>query len=154
VRDKDVLKNQAHADYCNNVGTLMSVPFFFQMWQIGLTGNEASVSLYRKVRFFKTASLVGAFALGAYEMHKLQGKWTYYNRFYPEATELQKGLEREALMFKETSYTEKTVAERMDATQSTASRQNYERFYSLGPQMFPEGEQDQNFNAAEHKEHN
>ena len=74
----------------------MSVSFFFQMWQIGLTGNEASVSLYRKVRFFKTASLVGAFALGAYEMHKLQDKWTYYNRFYPEATELQKGLEREA----------------------------------------------------------
>jgi hypothetical protein len=41
----------------------------------------------------------------------------------------------------------------MAATQSTQSRQNYERFYSLGPQAFPEGEQDQNFNAAEHKEH-
>jgi hypothetical protein len=87
----------------------MSVPFFFQMWQIGLTGNEASVSLYRKVRFFKTASLIGAFAFGAYEMHKLQNKWTYYNRFYPEPTELQKGLEREALMFKESTFAEKSI---------------------------------------------
>ena len=129
----------------------MSVPFVFQLWQLGLTGHECSTSLYRKVRFLKSASLLGAFAFGAYEMHKLQNKWTYYNRFYPEPTELQKAIDREAFMFKESAMADKTVEERMASMASPDAKNKYARFYSLGAQPFPEGEQD--FNAAEHKEH-
>ena len=71
VRDKDALKNECHATYSNRVSTLMSLPLFFQFWQLGLTGNEAQIGLYRKVRLFKTATFIGAVALGSYEMHRL-----------------------------------------------------------------------------------
>ena len=84
-------------------------------------------------------------------MHKLQIKWTYYNRFYPEPTELQKTIDREAFMFKENEREELTVTDRLRAMASPFAQQKYEQFYSLGPQMFPEGELD--INAAEHKEH-
>ena len=70
---------------------------------------------------------------GAYEMIQMQKKWTYYNRFYPEATELQKSLEREAFSFKESPFVEKSTEERMAITNNPSLKFNYERFYSLGP---------------------
>jgi hypothetical protein len=71
VRDKDTLKNEYFKTYTDRVSALMMFPTVLQFWQISLTGVNANLSLYRKVRFFKTVSLAGAFAIGAYEMHKL-----------------------------------------------------------------------------------
>ena len=39
---------------------------------------------------------MAAFGLGVFEHFDLNKKWQYLNRFYPEATEFQKNLVREA----------------------------------------------------------
>ena len=113
VHDKDNLKNEAFDKYSTKITTLMVPCLALQAWQLSLTGIEANVSMYRKVRIFKSAAVIGAFAFGSIELIKLQKVMTYYNRFYPEPTELQKSLEREAFSYKEHSYEEKTVAQRM-----------------------------------------
>ena len=109
VQDKDILKNDAHMQYSKTVSALMTPVMFFQFWQMGLSGHASQLAMYRKVRIFKVGTLIGAVSIGAYEMHRLQKKWTYYNRFYPESTELQKSLEREAMSFKENNFKEKSV---------------------------------------------
>ena len=53
---------------------------------------------------FKTAAFAGAVGLGMWELTNLKKQWLYYDRFYPEPTELQKTLQREAMMFKEQDY--------------------------------------------------
>ena len=47
-----------------------------------------SIQLYRRVRILKAATFFGAVALGSYELVNMRKQWTYYDRFYPEATEL------------------------------------------------------------------
>ncbi len=101
LKDKDILKNQSFKKYSNTVCTLFLVPTVFQLWQIYLINNVEKIALYRKVRAFKFVSLLGACVLGFREKLQLEYQWQYYNRFYPEPTELQKSLTREALMFKE-----------------------------------------------------
>ena len=44
--------------------------------------------MYRRVRFFKSVAFAGAMAASTYEYLNMRKKWTYYNQFYPEATEL------------------------------------------------------------------
>lgn len=68
VKDKDFLKDQAHIKTSNKVSTLLTVPFFFQLWQLSLVNHEESLSLYKRVRVFKTVTFAGALALGTYEM--------------------------------------------------------------------------------------
>jgi hypothetical protein len=113
VRDKDILKNDAHQQYSHTVSALMTPVMAFQFWQMGLSGHAQQLSLYRRVRVFKVGTLIAAVSLGSYEMHRLQKKWTYYNRFYPEPTELQKSLEREAMSFKEEGFKQKSVEDRL-----------------------------------------
>ena len=43
----------------------------------------------------------------------MRKQWIYYDRFYPEPTELQKTLTRDAMMFKESMYNESSVQEKM-----------------------------------------
>ena len=52
------------------------------------------------------------------------------------------------MSYKEYAYVNKSTEERMLALQNPDSQQDYSRFYSLGPQHFPEGEVD--INAPEH----
>ena len=151
VHDKDVLKNETYETYSNKISMLMAPCLALQMWQLSLTGLEANLAMYRKVRIFKSAAVIGACVFGSMELVKFQKQMTYLNRFYPEPTELQKSLEREAFSYKENEYKEKSIAERMAVVSDAEAIHSYQRFYSLGPQGFPEGEQD--FNAAEHEEH-
>ena len=101
VKDKDILKDQAHLKSTHKISNLMTVPFVFQIWQLSLVSHPDSIQLYRKVRVLKAATFFGALALSTYELLNLRKQWTYYDRFYPEPTELQKTLSREAMMFKE-----------------------------------------------------
>ena len=66
----------------------MTVPFFFQLWQLSLVNHPDSIQLYRRVRILKAATFLGAVALSSYELVNMRKQWTYYDRFYPEATEL------------------------------------------------------------------
>jgi hypothetical protein len=104
VKDKDLLKNEAHIKLTHKVNALMAVPLFFQVWHLGLINHASKVSLMRKVRMFKLTSFVGAAAIGGYELINMRKQWTFYDRFYPEPTELQKGLTRDAMIYKEQAF--------------------------------------------------
>ena len=71
VRDKDILKNDAHQQYSHTVSALMTPVALFQMWQMSLSGHAQSLALYRRVRVFKVGTLIGAVSLGTYENHRL-----------------------------------------------------------------------------------
>ena len=51
-----------------------------------------------RVQKLKWLSLLGAVAAGLYETSELDKAWRYLNRYYPETSEYQKTLEREAKM--------------------------------------------------------
>ena len=149
LKDKDILKNQSFQKYATRVGTLFLLPTAFQVWQILLVNNTEKLALYKKVRILKSISLIGAFALGFREKLNLEYQWNYYNRFYPEPTELQKTLTREAQLFKETAYQPRSVEDltKMDVD----SQKIYEQMYRLPPQSYPDP--DENPNAPSHQNH-
>ena len=83
------------------------MPFAFQLWQLGLVNNFEKLALYKKVRVLKTLTFFGALGLATREKLDLEYQWQFFDRLYPEATELQKSLYRDAMMFKELQYQEK-----------------------------------------------
>ena len=91
-KDKDACKNQAYEQYRMKIQGLFAVPMAFQVWQISLANVQSKVALYKQVRMFKTASVIGAFSLGMWEYTNLRKRLTFYDRFYPEPTELQRKL--------------------------------------------------------------
>lgn len=151
LKDKDYLKNETHMTHSKKVSSLFAVPLFFQMWQLSLTGHEAQVARYKQIRMFKFVTFLGAAALGSYELIQLRKKWAYYDHFYPEPTELQKTLFREAMLFKEADHKVSSVQERMAVLEDPKARQIYSQMYSLPPQRYAEPDDDPN--AAEHKQH-
>ena len=86
-------------------------------------------ALYRKVRVLKAVTFGAALFLGVQQKWDLEKQWLYLNRVYPEPTELQKTLYRDAMMFKEIEYQEKPVEERMKIDSTTAKM--YEQLYRL-----------------------
>ncbi len=107
------------------------------------------IAIYRKVRALKFVSLLGACALGFREKLQLEYQWQYYNRFYPEPTELQKTLTREALSFKESQYQAPSQEDRTRLDVDTAKI--YEQMYRLPPQSYPDP--DENPNAPSVQNH-
>jgi hypothetical protein len=85
------------------------------------------------VRAFKTITFAGALALGTYEMWSLRKQWTYYDRFYPEPTELQKTLLRDAMMFKERTYQASSIDEKLLKVEDPEVRLIYSQMYQLPP---------------------
>ena len=151
VKDKDLLKDQAHIKTSQKVSTLMTVPFFFQIWQLSLVNHPDSIQLYRKVRSLKAATFLGAVAFGSYELLNMRKQWTYYDRFYPEPTELQKTLNREAMMFKEQNYQTSSVEDKLKKLEDPNLRLIYSQMYQLPPQKY--ADPDNNVNAPDHTEH-
>jgi hypothetical protein len=88
LKDKDILKNKTFDEYTRRVGALFLLPVSFQLWQIALVSNFEKTNLFRKVRALKVLTLVGALGLAVKEKLNLEYQWTFYNRFYPEPTEL------------------------------------------------------------------
>ena len=131
------------------MSSLFLFPAAFQVWQILLVNNPEKLALYRKVRILKAISLIGAFAFGFREKLHLEYQWDYYNRFYPEPTELQRTLTREAMLFKENAYQPRSQE---DLTKiDVDSAKIYEQMYRLPPQRYPDP--DENPNAASHQNH-
>lgn len=62
---------------------------------------------------FKIISFFGAAAIGSYELIKMRKQWTFYDRFYPEPTELQKSLNRDALIYKEEAFNPETTEQKL-----------------------------------------
>ena len=142
LKDKDILKNQTFQKYSQRIGTLFLLPFTFQLWQIYLVNNVERLALYRKVRVLKALTFVGALALGVNDKINLEYQWQYYDRFYPEATELQKTLTRDALAFKESQYEVPSEEDRTKLDTDTAKI--YEQMYRLPPQRIPDPDENPN----------
>ena len=100
LKDKDLLKSEAFTEYQRRVATLFSIPAVLQLAQISTVNRSSHVNLYKYFRNLKVASLIGGFACVWYEKMQLEKKWTYYNRFYPEPTQLQRSLVKEAQIYK------------------------------------------------------
>ena len=138
TKDKDILKNQSFDAYANRVSTLFLLPLGFQFWQLSLVNNFEKVALYRKVRVLKALSFMGAVAFGIKEKLNLEYQWQYYDRFYPEATELQKTLTREAMAFKEGAFQAQMPQLDLD------TERIYESMYRLPAQTHPDPDDNPN----------
>ena len=148
LKDKDLLKNQVYNTYQTKVGALFLIPLGFQFWQLYLVNNFDKLALYKKVRIFKFLTFVGALGLGINEKWNLEKQWQYINRFYPEPTELQKSLYKDAMMFKEINYEPKSSK---DKKLDQKTKQLYTSMYQLPPQSYPDP--DDNPNPATIKTH-
>ena len=51
------------------------------------------------VRQLKVLAMIGSFSMCWYERMQLEKKWNYFNRLYPEPTQLQKSLIAEAQVY-------------------------------------------------------
>ena len=145
LHDKDLLKNQAFRSYQRNVSLLMLAPALLQIGQITTMNHPGKVQTHRYIRNLKVFALMGAFAAVWNEKLNLEKKWRYYDRFYPEPTQLQRTLVQEAKMIQERDrlgITERSLEEKRVITPET--RKTYEQMYQLPPQQFPEAEQDVN----------
>ena len=96
MKDKDILKTEAFTEYEGRAAVLFSIPAFFQLAQISTVNRPQFVNAYKFFRHIKIASMIGGFALVWHEKLQLEKKWRYYNRFYPEPTQLQRTLISEA----------------------------------------------------------
>ena len=114
-----------------------------------MTNVTAKADLYKRVRLFKSSAMIGALCLGLWESTNLRKKMNFYDRFYPEPTELQRKLSQEAAMFREQAYTEETIQERMDKAKDPRKALNYAQFYQLAPQNHIIAEEQ--FNAPDHQ---
>ena len=152
LKDKDILKNEAFKLYERNSSILMAVPMSLQLWQLSMVNNPAKTQLFRYVRNLKTFALFGAVLCAWNEKLMLEKKWLYYDRFYPEPTQLQRTLVQEAQMFKAreaAGIKEKSLDDKKYIDPET--ERIYTQMYQLPPQRYPEAEQD--FNPASIKPH-
>ena len=103
------------------------------------------------MRSFKIASAFFSGCLGVYHYLDMTKQLTYYDRFYPEPTELQRTLSTEAMMFKENKFVDKTVEEKMNGFDNPDVRKKYEQMYQLPQQRHADPDEDPN--AASHRTH-
>ena len=96
LKDKDLLKNQAFEKYKRNVAVLFAVPAGLQIAHISTINRTSQGPLFRSVRQLKVLAFLGSFACFWHEKLSLEKKWTFYNKFYPEPTQLQRSLVTEA----------------------------------------------------------
>mmetsp|Transcript_16340 Transcript_16340/g.25261 ORF Transcript_16340/g.25261 Transcript_16340/m.25261 type:complete len:121 (+) Transcript_16340:20-382(+) len=96
LKDKDQLKHQAFQKYKSNVAWLFAVPAFLQLAQITKINAPGELGIYRYLRQLKFIALTGALLCAWREKNFLEKKWAYYNRFYPEPTQLQKSMMADA----------------------------------------------------------
>ena len=145
LKDKDILKNEAFAKYSKNASLLFVMPAALQLLEISKVNVRAELGVYRYIKRVKFFALFGAFGAAYMEKYNLDKKLTFYDRFYPEPTQLQRTLVQEAQMFKQREalgIKEKTLDEKKVIDPET--QKMYEQMYMLPPQRFPEAETDQN----------
>ena len=134
LKDKDALKNAAFDKYRQNCALLFAIPAALQVAQISTVNRQSHASLFKYVRHLKTLALLGSFACIWNEKLTLEKKWQFYNRFYPEPTQLQRSLVTEAQIYLERDargIAEESMQDKSYIDPETQKR--YEQMYSLGP---------------------
>ena len=134
LKDKDALKNAAFDKYRQNCAMLFTIPAFLQVAQISTVNRPSHAALFKYVRHLKVLALMGSFACIYNEKMTMEQKWQFYNRFYPEPTQLQRSLVTEAQIYIERDQQgikEESLQEKSYIDPETQKR--YEQMYSLGP---------------------
>lgn len=90
----------------------------------------------------KFITIGASLAFAVNQKSDLEKQWTYLNRLYPEPTELQKTLYREAQTFKEIQWQQKSIQDRV--SMDTETKKLYGQMYQLPPQRYPEADDDPN----------
>ena len=143
--DKDLLKAKAFEKYNSNVNFLFAIPAILQIMQISKFGKQSAYKQYMFLRQLKIYSLGGSILCALYEKEKLDKKWQYYNRFYPEPTQLQRTLVQEAEIFRQREamgLEEVPLQDKLDY--GPEQERIYEQMYRLPPQRYMEPDQDVN----------
>ena len=150
--DKDICKDKTYLDYQKKCGGLMMIPMGLTVAQISLLGKDPSIfsGTYMKIRVLKTIALGGALALCLNESVAMRKQLTYYDRFYPEATQLQKQLTKEAQIFAENEFENETVEQRLRRMKDPSYVNNYRQFYQLPPAKTMQPDHLFNANADDH----
>ena len=145
LKDKDSLKNQSFFQYQTRALALVSVPVCLQMAHISLLNRPNFGVQCSFVRQLKAIACIGSFTMIWYERSQLQKKWRYYDRLYPEPTQLQKSLVTEAEVYQirdKMGIQEKTLAEKSIITPEV--QRTYTQLYQLPPNSFAEPDHDPN----------
>ena len=135
--DKDILKNQAWKNYQKNVALLFSVPALFQMLQINCINKPTRLQQFRFFRNLKIVGLLGAGACMFNEKLVLEKKWRYFDRFYPEPTQLQRTLVVEAQIVKDLER-RGLMQDQEEKYLDPETQKTYEQMYQLPMQDFPD----------------
>ena len=91
---------------------------------------------------YKVVTFGASLAFAVTQRDQLEKQWTYLNRLYPEPTELQKTLYKEAQTFKEIQWQQKSIKDRV--AMDTESKKIYGQMYLLPPQRYPDPDDDVN----------
>ena len=145
LKDKDVLKNQAFSQYQNRVLTLCALPACLQTAHIFFLNRPQFLATCSYVRQLKALAFIGSFSMVWYERTQLEKKWSYYDKLYPEPTQLQKSLVTEAEVYQvrdKLGIKEKTLAEKSVLDPET--RRTYSQLYQLPPLRTAEPDYDPN----------
>ena len=82
--------------------------------------------------------MIGSFGAVWWEKSQLEKKWSYYDKYYPEATQLQRTLVQEASIIKDRNIQE--IAAENKRELDPEEEKIYSQFYQLPPQKFAESE--------------
>jgi hypothetical protein len=93
LMDKDILKNETWETYNHRVFGLFAIPFGAQIYQLTQINQPEKAAMFHRIRVFKWLTFSAAILLAYKEKTDLEKKWLYFDRYYPEATQLQKNLE-------------------------------------------------------------
>ena len=142
LKDKDILKTKAFESYEQKVNVLFAWPAVFQVAQISQLNRPSRLQYYKFFRNMKIFTFFGSFAMVMHEKMLLEKKWRYFDRFYPEATQLQRTLIAEAEVIRDLDarglLKERSIEDKSYIDPDT--EKIYESMYQLPPQRFPDAE--------------
>ena len=108
--------------------------------------KPSRIQYYRYFRNVKLFTFFGSFAAIFNEKLLLEKKWRYFDRVYPEPTQLQRTLIAEAEVVRDLEAAGKLKEKSLDDKRhiDPETLKVYESMYQLPPQRYPDAEKDWN----------
>ena len=133
LHDKDWLKDEAYLKFSYSTKFFFAAPMGLQVYQFLLAGNPASKAQYANIAKYKWFSFVGALTYGLWAHFRLYSKWDLINKEYPEPTQYQQTLKKEAQLFLLRNEKEKEYASKSEI--GIFDKITYQQMYQLEPHV-------------------
>ena len=101
---------------------VFAIPAALQLAQISIVNKPTQMEMFRYLRHLKIFAVIGGVGALLNEKASLESKWRYYDRFYPEPTQLQRTLIKEAQIYKDREalgFAEQTIDDKLDLDPET-----------------------------------